>query len=307
MSTTKSPLANGGKPGKTAPTVGSGEPDTSNLFGGGNTPPALPGSTSGDATSWTAASKASFDTTGLGIPGLTGPQTGAQIFAAIESAATTNSDKGALWGSLRPLVAVGQGYTKKDSSVSWSSKDVTAVKDYIARINNYNTVHPNAPVSIAGYMSLDKQSLQTSGTSLSLTANTLTTTPNVIPASADLASAAQQAFATTLGRSASPSEVADFTKKYQALVASYGTAKDMAKASMPFNAPSTPIQFEGGAQAGSTPAPISSTTSGVNNVISPPTAAIAASNYAAEQNPTEASAQAASDGLNQFMSMLKGA
>lgn len=265
----------------------------------------IPGTSSGDPTGWATAQKASIDTTGMGIPKMTGYQTGAQIFAAIESMAKTNSDHGKVWGKFRQVVAAGRGYSNKDTNVTWSTKDVIAVKSYLTNVNNYNTVNPSNPVSLAGYVNLDVNSHQSSGLSLSSSTNTKTTTPVVsVPAQADLTAAAQTAFAQTLGRSASPAEAADFAKKYQDLVLSYGNAKVDAKKAAAFNAPANPIQFD---QTGQAPTAIKSTQAGINAVEAPPTASIAASNYAAQQNPTAASAQAAADGLSQFMSMLKGA
>ena len=285
------------------PSGGSGTPDAG-LTGGFST---LPGTSTADPTGWTAASKAELDTTGLNIPGLSGKATGAQIFAAIESAAKTNAGNGKIWGALRPLIAVGNSYTNAQAHVNWSSADVTALQKYIAAWNNYNTTNPSTPATLGSWVNLTKNTTATTGASVGQTLNLVTTTPVSVPAQADLTSVAQQAFASTLGRSASPKEAADFAKKYQELILSYGSSKDLAKASQSFQAPSSPIQFQQSGQAPQSSAPIPSMTSGVNAVTAPPTASVAASNYAAQTNPTEASAQAASDGLNQFMSMLKGA
>ena len=265
----------------------------------------LPGSSNGDPTGWSAAQKASIDTTGMGIPKMTGYKTGAEIFAAIESMAKTNSDQGKVWGKFRSVISSGQNYTSKDTQVSWAKKDINAVKSYLTNVNNYNTTNPSNPVSLAGYVNLDVSSHKSSGLSISSSTNMKTVTPLVsVPAQADLIAAAQTAFAQTLGRSASPAEAADFAKKYQDLVLSYGNSKVDAKKAASFNAPANPIQFD---QTGQTPTAIKSTQAGINAVEAPPTASTAASNYAAQQNPTEASAQAAADGLSQFMSMLKGA
>lgn len=283
-------------------TAGAGTPDAG-LSGGFSV---LPGSSTGDPTSWLAASKAN-GALGMAIPGLTSPTvTGAQLFAAIESMAKTNSDKGAIWGKLRGIIANGNSYTKKQAQANWSSADVSALQKYIASWNNYNTIHSDAPVSFGSFVGLTKTNVA-QGLGSTSTVNVVTKNPVTVPAQADLTAAAQQAFASTLGRSASPAEAADFAKKYQSLVLSYGSAKDLAKASAPFTAPTSPIQFQQDGQAPKSGAPIPSMGSGINAVTAPPAASVAASNYAAQTNPTEASAQAASDGLNQFMSMLKGA
>lgn len=268
--------------------------------------PTLPTGGGTTDSNWAAAAKASYDVTGLGLPNTpkNGQMTGDQIYQAINAMAATNNKN---WGGIRDILKnTIPGYTAKDLRLNWTNQDVTAVRSFITTLHNVNTTMPSNQMSVAGFLNTTATNAKKSGVSFSTINSTQTTTPVIsVPAQADLTSAAQTAFATTLGRSASPAEAADFAKKYQDLVLSYGNAKVDAKKAAAFNAPANPIQFEQTGQTASKP--IKSTQLGINAVEAPPTASIAAANYAAQQNPTEASAQAAADGLSQFMSMLKGA
>ena len=271
-------------------------------------PPGAPvdlGGSTGDPTSWKIASAAKYDTTGMMIPGMTGPQTGQAIKDAINQLAISGKDKGQVVGPLRQILIKFAGtYTTKETRLAWTSKDNQVLQEWLGLLNAHNTVNPTAPQSLTSWQSLYQGSSNPRSTT-SLATNPVSTSAYAIPAQPDLTAAAQTAFSSVLGRSASPQEAADFAKKYQELVQSYDSAKADAKAGNSFNAPSTPIQF---AQSGQTPAdtavPADPTAS--TGLEAPPTPSIAASNFAAQSNPTQASAQAAADGLGQFLTMLKG-
>ena len=270
-----------------------------------NSAPIDVGNKSKDVTGWAAASAAKYNTTGFNIPNMTGMQTGGDIYNAIEALAHSNKDQGNVWGPIRNILQQMTPYSKKERVSIWTTKDTSTLKTFIQSLNATNsTVNKANPLSLAQYVSAQTQAFK--GTGSPLSTSTALTVPKVVsvPATADLAKVAQDAFSSTLGRSASPSEAADFAQKYQKLVLSYGDAKNDTKNASSFAPPVQPIDFQPNGQtapAQPASAPIDSTA-----IMAPPTASVAASNYAAKANPTQASAQAAADGLNQFMSMLKG-
>lgn len=266
-------------------------------------PPDLGGGVTKDPTKWAATGSAIFDTTGMNIPGYPTSATGEQIANAIQALAYSNKDHGQVVGPIRQLLQNYAGnYTKNEKHLIWTSKDNLTLKDYLGQLHANNLINPTTPLSLAAWNSRI-QSNPNYGVTNSVT--TKPAAPIVVPAQADLTNAAQTAFASVLGRSASPKEAADFAQKYQTLIESYGTAKQDVKKGNEFDAPANPIKF---AQMGQNPSnTILPSTPDTNTAIqAPPNATVAASNFAARQNPTAASAQAASDGLNQFMSMLKG-
>ena len=271
--------------------------------------PQLPGGGSTTDSNWAAASKATFDVNGFGLPNAPkdGMMTGDQIYQTLNAMAATNDSH---WGSIRAgLTSIKPNvYSTKDLKLNWTPADVSSVRDFLTTLHNVNVTNPTKLQSLVGFFNTSLAYAKKSGVSFN-TLNAVNTTPITVPAQADLTDAAQQAFSKNLGRSASPAEAADFAKKYQDLIASYGTAKYDAKKAQQFTQPGNPIQF---AQTGQMPADVSAKAvpqiqSNVPVLEQPPSAAIAASNFAARQNPAAASAQAAADGLNQFMSMLKGA
>ena len=270
-----------------------------NIGGGGTTD-----------SNWKAAANSTFDVNGLGLPNTPkdGLMTGDQIYQALNAMAA-NNDKA--WGSIRNALqrAVFAAYPKAQGHLNWSTGDVNSIRTMLTDLHNINKTYPDKVQSVVGFLNSAVKNAKSSGLSFSTTNAVTTTTPVIVPAQADLTDSAQTAFAKVLGRSASPEEAADFAKKYQDLVASYGTSKYDAKKSKQFTQPGNPIQF---AQTGQTPADISGKAvpqiqNNVPVIEQPPSIATAASNYASQNNPAEASAQEAADGLNQFMSMLKGA
>ena len=263
-------------------------------------PPQLPGDTVKDPTKWAAASAATYDTTGMNIPGYPTQATGEQIRNAIQQLAINNKDNGKIAGPIRQILQNYAGnYTNKEKHLAWTSKDNSSLESWLGQLNGNNAANPSAPMSLAAWKTSWQANPNYSNT------NAVTTTPYSIPAQPDLTAAAQTAFSSVLGRSASPQEAADFAKIYQELVQSYDSAKSNAKAGNAFAAPSTPIQF---AESGQTPAStaLPSDPSASTGLEAPPTPSVAASNFAAQTNPTQASAQSAADGLEQFLSMLKG-
>ena len=262
--------------------------------------PALPGGTTKDPTKWASAGAATYDTTGMNIPDYPVSATGEQIKNAINQLAISNKDRGQVVGPIRQILEnFASDYTKQEKHFVWTNKDNATLESWLGLLNANNVVNPTQPKSLISWKTLYQGNPGYGQT------NAITTTPYSIPAQPDLTSAAQTAFAQVLGRSASPAEAADFAKKYQQLVQSYDSAKQNAQAGNSFNAPQTPIQF---AQSGQTPASTALPSDPLANtgLEAPPTPTIAASNFAAQSDPTAASAQAAADGLNQFMSMLKG-
>ena len=274
--------------------------------------PTLGAGTGTDPSKWSVASAAKFDTTGMNIPGLTGYATGQQIKDALNQLALNNKDGGQVVGPIRQiLIKYAGNYTTKETRLAWTAKDNSALESWLGLLNAHNAVNPSAPSSLPQWQALYQGTNNPAHTTALTTTNPVSTTPYAIPAQPDLTDAAQKAFSAVLGRSASPQEAADFAQKYQELVKSYDSAKANAKAGNDFNAPQTPIQF---AQSGQTSGEVASGSDtslpadpmAATGVEAPPTASIAASNYAAKVDPTEASAQAAADGLGQFLTMLKG-
>ena len=258
-----------------------------------------------DPASWGAASAAKYDTTGMMIPGMTGPQTGQAIKDAVNQLALNNKNKGQVVGPLRQVLMKYAGnYTKKETSLVWTRKDNFELQNWLGVLNAHNTVNPTSPTSLVQWLNLYQGSSNPRSTT-ALTTNKVLRSAYSIPAQADLTSAAQQAFSSVLGRSASPQEASDFATKYQQLVQSYDSAKINVRAGKSFDAPQTPIQF---AQSGQTPTStaVPSDPTAATGLEAPPTPSVAASNFAAQNNPTQASAQAAADGLGQFLAMLKG-
>lgn len=257
-----------------------------------------------DPTGWPATSQAKFDTTGMNIPGMTGVQTGAAILQALNSIALNkNADKSA-WGPIRSILQHMQSYSTKDKTTVWNTKDENTLKRFLGSLNATNTtINKASPLSLAAFVAQEKAAFGITGTNLNST-QALTTQIYSVPNQADLVASAVKNFPTILGRTPTAQESADFAQKYQKLVESYDSAKASAKDGLAFAAPSNPIQFE---QNGQSASALPASPSGlVDPLQAPPTPDVAAQNYAAKADPTAASAQAAADGLNQFMSMLKG-
>ena len=271
----------------------------------------LGGSDASNST-WTAAAKDTYDVTGLMIPGhLTGTMTGDQLYQALNAMAVNKKlDPSGTWSAVRKvLVKSVQGYNANNLKVNWSTQDVKAVKNFITSLHNNNSTDPTNKMSFTTAMVNLSGTASAKGTGI---ATAGLTTPATVPATADLTSVAQTAFSKTLGRSASPQEAAQFAKQFQDMVLSYDNSKKSAKGEASFAAPTNPIQFQQNGQEaqptgvsanGSSAQKVSTTTGGLQT---PPSADIAATNFAANLNPTEASAQAAADGLGQFLTMLKG-
>lgn len=261
--------------------------------------------TTKDPTTWAATQQASVDTTGLNIPGMTGMQTYAQLFQAIESDALHGSSGGKLWGRIRPiLIAQAQNYTKKElATKGWLEKDTSGLRAFLTGLHNTNAISKTAPLTALSWIEQKANDVGTVGKT-SFTAKPAPAPIVPVSATSDLTAAAQSAFATTLGRSASPQEAATFAKAFQDAQNNFGQAKNDARKQNVFNPPAQPINF---AQSGQAPIkPPASASTDTTGIMAPPTPTVAAANFAARTNSTNASAQAAADGLGQFLGMLKG-
>jgi hypothetical protein len=255
---------------------------------------------------WTGAASATFNLGGL-IPGYNKSMTGDQLLQAIQTLAHDNSPK---WTSFRNmLINTQKGYTLSDLKANWTSQDVSSVKDYLVMLNNYNSTNKllnKPPVDVNTFAVQTLDNAKKTGTSFSTLNATKTVTPVIpIPATADLAGDATTAFSKKLGRLPSPAESADFAKKYQDLVLSYGNNKVSAKANSAFEAPAQPIQFQ---QPGTTAAAtkIKNPVAATNAIMQPPSSSVAAENYATNKNATEAGANALAGTVNNILSILKG-
>jgi len=171
--------------------------------------------TSKDPTGWPSTSIAQFDTTGMNIPGMTGPKTGAQILQAFNSLALNkNADKSA-WGPVRAILQHMQSYTTKDRLTAWNTKDENTLKRFLGSLNATNaTVNSAAPLSLAKFVSNEQQAFGITGTNLNQS-QALTTQLYSIPNKADLVASAVKNFPTVLGRTPTAQESADFASQYQ--------------------------------------------------------------------------------------------
>lgn len=285
-----------------------------------------PGASNKDPYTWAATRDDTINVAGLGLskPTLTGDQ----AFAEIEKMAYANP---AQWAKIKLTLANmlayndGSSYTKATFAEAynlhnvWSKADASAVQWALTQYHNVNYATAGSGPSGTGTPAGITGTAQNKPTFLSFTTThaattkangyATSTTPTVAPivavsATSDLTAAAQTAFATTLGRSATPQEAATFAKAFQDAQNNFGQAKNDAKKQSVFNPPAQTIDFAQTGQAPvKTPATASTDTTGI---MAPPAPAVAAANFAARTNPTQASAQAAADGLGQFLSMLKG-
>ena len=261
-----------------------------------------------DPHSWNkVVSGSTFNMSKFPIPTLSalGTQaTGEQILQAFSKMVYQDPKT---WQNIRPtLLALGGGTMSKKPK-PWTPGDETAIENWLGQLH-YNSIDltpgnktvPTPPDVMTAFTS-GMKNVKTFG----VVGSKVSASPLVsVPASADLTKIAQSAFSTTLGRSASPQEAAAFAKAYQDTVNTYGQSKNDAKKQSAFNPPEQPIAFQ---QSGQKNAPIvNSAPTDTTAIMSPPSASTAASNFAARTNPTQASAQAAADGLGQFLSMLKG-
>ena len=254
---------------------------------------------------WTGAAAATFSTGGF-IPGKPS-MTGDEVLQAFNALAADNSPT---WSTFRDVLKnTIPGYNLKDLKSNWTSQDVSAIKNFLVTLNNRNTTFQGTDKGTLNIVAFANQTLanaKKTGSSFSTLNSTSTTTPLIpIPSTADLMGDATTAFTKKLGRTPTQAEATDFAKKYQDLVLSYGNAKVSAKKNAAFEAPAQPISFQ---QQG-TPASatmVKNPVAATNAIMQPPTSSTAAENFATRKSPTEASAQAAADGLNQFLTMLKG-
>lgn len=259
------------------------------------------GGNTGSDSGWTAAMKASFDVSGLGIPGhATGSMTGDQIYQAFNAIAHSKNIKS--WLAIRAILKdTVPGYTAKDLKYNWTSQDSNALKQKLSELHNAS-VSLGDKSTFKTYL-VDQHTLATKSGINFATINAKTTkAPSLVsvPATPDLMKAANDAFTTTLGRAASPEEQAAFSKDFQSLVSQYASGKSKTTPAEFSPAPTQPTM------GNPTPQVATPITLPAGQVMEPPNANVAAANYAAQQNPVNAHAQAAADGLQAFLGMLKG-
>lgn len=248
----------------------------------------------GEGVSWAAASKDTYDVSGL-IPGAKAPMTGVQVLQDLQAMAYNNDPS---WVAIRDkLKNTIPGYSAKDLKLNWTKQDQYAVSELLTNLHNINKGSTQV-TPVATFLQNTYDSYKKSGVSYS-TINAVSTQPPVVPATSDLADTALTAFQKKLGRAPSQQEANDFSKKFQDLVMSYSAGKKSPATQEMFTSPVQPIQMEGAPAA-----PV--TTSKTGALQQAPTPSTAAEGYAATQNKTEASAKAAVDNLDQFMNMLKG-
>ena len=124
------------------------------------------GNTVKDPTGWAATQKDTTDTTGLNIPNMTGMQTYASLFQAIQADALHGASGGHLWGTIRPiLIAQSGNYTKKElASKGWLKKDGSGLQSFLVGLHNTNAVSKVAPLSALAWINQKAHDVSTTGT-----------------------------------------------------------------------------------------------------------------------------------------------
>ena len=118
-----------------------------------------------DPTGWAATQSATVDTTGLNIPNMTGMQTYANLFQAIQADALHGSSGGKLWGTIRPiLIAQAGNYTKKELATGgWLKKDTSGLQSFLVGLHNTNAVSKVAPLSAVSWITQKAQDVTSTG------------------------------------------------------------------------------------------------------------------------------------------------
>ncbi len=249
---------------------------------------------------WEAVRQQKFDVTGLNIPGhATGTMTGDQVLQALDALANKDPQS---WAKLRPNLynSFPQYYNSKNIRVNWSQGDISAIKMTLTGIASTDTVYGTV-TPVASLLTSKAISNKVNGTAFS---NAVTKPVVPLPAAADLTQTAQDAFSKVLGRQATPQEADSFAKQFQDLVLSYGQAKVDAKHQKAFSAPANPTGIvDPTAMGAATPTP---TAPAVTAIEQPPTASVAAENFAAGLHPDDAKAQALSDALGNIIKNIGG-
>ena len=93
-----------------------------------------------DPTGWSAAQSSNIDTSGMGIAQLTGPQTFANLYQAIEADATQSTSGGKLWAQFKTALRIkGNGYSKDAmGAIKWVPHDGIALKNLLTTWNATN-------------------------------------------------------------------------------------------------------------------------------------------------------------------------
>jgi len=149
--------------------------------------------TTKDPTTWAATQQASVDTTGLNIPGMTGMQTYAQLFQAIQADALHGTSGGQLWGRIRPiLTAQAQNYTKKElATKGWLKKDASGLQAFLTGLHNTNAISKTAPLTALSWIGQKANDVATTGKT-TFTAPKVLHTPSKVLGVNTTASSAEQ-------------------------------------------------------------------------------------------------------------------
>lgn len=249
---------------------------------------------------WADTAKHSIDLSGLGLSDSI--LTGQQALAAIENLAHTNP---AQWGAIRTLIANSGAYGahKPDFSklTNWSSTDLNAVKNaliyYHAGVGVTPTTKTQDQVGIGPIATAKPSFLQFTQQSAAALPSGAIPSKKVklisLPSTDDLNAVAHKAFVDATGFNPTPAQAADFAQKFQGLLLSYGKGQNNPQAQQDFAPPanvSAPM-----ANPAVPPAPS-------GTVIEPPSASVAAQNFALKANP----ATSASHGMNEAISLWLG-
>jgi hypothetical protein len=280
------------------PTVTPSNPDVSGLSFtdlGNN-------SKKGSDAVWDSARKATFDLTGLGIPGhTTGMVTGDQLLQIVQSAAQQN--KSGFWGGLRAQLSKIHPYTKRDQGFNWTNTDTAAVEQWLTTVHNNNVSNPTTPMTPASFLKVAVPGAVKSGVVYNITNNILTPpAPIRAPATADLDAVAQKAFRDTLGRPPTAQESPLFSKQFQDLALSIGNSKNASRRQSSFAPVADPASLS---PVGQSPAPVAGKVAKTADTLQDlPNASVAATNFARNTAPAEAGAENIDNALNGMFASL---
>ena len=266
-----------------------------------------------DPTGWAATQAAMVDTTGLNIPNMTGMQSYAKLFQAIESDALHGTSGGALWGQIRPiLIAHAQNYTKREvATKGWINKDASGLQAFLTGLHNTNAVNSTTPLSALAWIGQKANDIGTAGT----TTFTPLRIQNInVPNTLDLKSIADTAFRSALGRPPTDVESSKFASSYQQQVMAVAgsnaqNAADVQQANdriLYGGTPSgTPTGTPSGTPSGtSTSQTVPPPAAPLNFKQDVPNATVAATNFARQTDPAGAASNGLNDAMNAWFATL---
>lgn len=273
-----------------------------------------------DNLSWAAARLADIDLSGLGFAGKP-VMTGEQAFVAFQKLAKTDPGR---WSQIRFLLLNMHAYsgTKMPNfEANWTSADEYAIKNAITEYHIDNMPNPTDPVPTnlgrAVGLGYDvKKMLGNDGPKPFLnfamaTADSVgkngykpdvVKTPHyAVPATADLQEVAKQQFLKANGRYPTSAESSDFAAKFQALALSYGKGQNNPSLQTAFSAPDP-------ASVGLPASPVATPATPAGQVMEPPSAGVAATNFALKAHPNQAASNGMNDAISTWLNNLsKGA